>query len=148
MISNLSSFGGGREAIHRLPASYPRYTETETDAKIAYFLSSGTRPITCKVIAEKGFRCPRFLDGSCSCKAPAAMAYQPPDVDVLRRAMNKPHTANRKYEDALAAQQFVERFMSNMEPAKAALFLQHELRPYLHLTTSEIKPVAAYQREL
>ncbi len=112
MISNLSSFEGGREAIHRLSAAYPQYSETETDAKIAHFLSSGTGPITCKVIAEKGFRCLRFLDGSCPCKAPAAMAYQQPDVDVLRRAMNAIHTANRKYEDSLAAQQFVERYMA------------------------------------
>ena len=148
MISNLTVFEGGEAAIHRLSSGYSAYTKEETDAKIAHFRESGTGPITCRVIAEKGFHCPRLMDGSCQCSAPAAMSRKPLGVDQLRERMHAIHPTNRKYEDALAAQRFVEESMADMESSGAALFIQHELRPYLHLTAADIKPIIARQREL
>lgn len=148
MISNLTVFEGGEATIHRLSAGYPNYSKEETDAKIAHFRASGSGPITCKTIAEKGFRCPKLLDGSCTCAAPAAMSRMPLSADQLRERMNALRPTNRKYEDALAAQRFVERNMSDIEPSGAALFIQHELRPFLHLTAADVKPILARQREL
>lgn len=148
MISNLAVFEGGEAAIHRLSAGYPNYSKEETDAKIAHFRASGSGPITCRTIAEKGFRCPRLLDGSCNCAAPAAMSRKPLGADQLRERMNALRPTNRKYEDALAAQRFVERNLADMEPSGAALFIQHELRPFLHLTAADVKPIIARQREL
>lgn len=148
MISNLAMFEGGEATIHRLSGGYPNYSKEETDAKIAHFRASGSGPITCKTIAEKGFRCPRLLDGSCTCAAPAAMSRKPLSADQLRERMNALRPTNRKYEDALAAQRFVERNMSDIEPSGAALFIQHELRPFLHLTAADVKPILARQREL
>lgn len=77
MITNLAVFEGGDQAIHELSVLYPKYKAEETQSKIQHFLASGTKPITCKAIAEKGFSCPRIADGSCTCKAPAALCYQP-----------------------------------------------------------------------
>ena len=148
MISNLAVFEGGEAAIHQLSADYPGYSEEETDAKIAHFRASGSGPITCGIIAEKGFRCPKLSDGSCTCSAPAALSRKPLNADQLRKRMNALIPTNRKYEDALAAQRFVEHNMTDMEPSGAALFIQHELRPYLHLTAADIKPIIARQREL
>lgn len=148
MISNLAVFEGGEATIHRLSAGYSNYSKEETDAKIAHFRASGSGPITCKIIAEKGFLCPKLLDGSCTCAAPAAMSRKPLSADQLRERMNALRPTNRKYEDALAAQRFVERNMADMEPSGAALFIQHELRPFLHLTVADVKPILARQREL
>ena len=58
----------------------------ETQEKIQHFLQSGTKPITCKAIAEKGFVCPKLENGSCSCKSPAALCYLPLSLDELREA--------------------------------------------------------------
>lgn len=148
MISNLAVFEGGEATIHRLSAGYPNYSKEETDAKIAHFRASGSGPITCKTIAEKGFRCPKLLDGSCTCAAPAAMSRKPLGVDQLRERLNAIHSTGRKYEDVLAAQRFVEQNLADMEPACAALFIQHELRLWLHLTVVDVKPIIARQREL
>ncbi|MBS5645701.1 MAG: hypothetical protein KHW46_08070, partial [Clostridiales bacterium] len=55
MITNLAVFEGGEEAVHKLSAPYPGYRAAETAEKIRHFLASGTKPMTCKAIAEKGF---------------------------------------------------------------------------------------------
>ena len=64
MITNLAVFEGGERAIHELSAPYPGYRAAETTGKIRHFLGSGTKPITCRNIAEKGFACPRMADGA------------------------------------------------------------------------------------
>ena len=45
--------------------------------------------MTCKAIAEKGFSCPKMADGSCTCKAPAALCYLPMALDELRAALEQ-----------------------------------------------------------
>ena len=59
MITNLAVFEGGERAIHELSALYPDYKAAETQEKIQHFLQSGTKPITCKAIAEKGLFLPK-----------------------------------------------------------------------------------------
>jgi putative DNA primase/helicase len=77
MITNLAVLDGGAQAIHALSAGYPGYSAGKTREKIRHFLVSGTKPMTCAAIGEKGFKCPRMIDGSCSCKAPATMRFRP-----------------------------------------------------------------------
>lgn len=60
MITNLAAFEGGTDLIHKLSKPYPGYSENNTQKKINHFFESGTRPMTCKTIAEKGFKCPKF----------------------------------------------------------------------------------------
>lgn len=74
MITVLANFEGGSERIHEYSKHYPRYSAEETDAKIRHFVSSGTNPVTCNTIAEKGFVCPRL--GRCSCHSPAGLPYK------------------------------------------------------------------------
>ena len=70
MITNLANFEGGVDLIHRLSSGFPTYNENETQKKINHFLDSGTRPMLCKTIAEKGFKCPRMESGECKMQSP------------------------------------------------------------------------------
>lgn len=75
MITNLAVFEGGDKVIHQLSKSYPAYNPKETQDKINHYLESGTKPITCKTIAEKGFRCPKLLDGSSFTRSPFSLVH-------------------------------------------------------------------------
>ncbi|PKL41659.1 MAG: hypothetical protein CVV41_18070 [Candidatus Riflebacteria bacterium HGW-Riflebacteria-1] len=67
MISNLLPIRpGGRELCHEFSKDYPGYTHQETDKKILQAMDN-SGPITCNVIRERGFDCPR----SCRVKSPA-----------------------------------------------------------------------------
>ena len=94
MITNLAVFEGGEQTIHALSAKYPGYQAQETHEKIQHFHSSGTKPMTCRAIGEKGFQCPRMLDGSCPCKAPAAMRFLPMTLEELRQALRTAECRN------------------------------------------------------
>lgn len=65
MITNLAVFEGGDEVIHALSKPHPDYDYGKTQAKIEHFHNSGTKPMTCKKIAEHGFKCPNH--GKCKC---------------------------------------------------------------------------------
>lgn len=84
MISNLSVFEGGAAVIHQYSKPYPKYSFEETQNKIQHFRRSGTKPMTCRTIAEKGFSCPKLRSGQCSCKSPAALCFQPLSIDGIR----------------------------------------------------------------
>jgi len=88
MISNLAPFEGGTKLIHELSAPYPGYTKEATQDKINHFFKSNTKPMTCRTIADKGFKCPKMESGECTCKAPAAMCYQPLNIDGLREIIS------------------------------------------------------------
>lgn len=148
MITNLAVFEGGERAIHELSAPYPRYKAAETTEKIRHFLGSGTRPITCRAIAEKGFSCPRMADGSCACKAPAALCYQPMALDELREILSAAEVHKSPVEDVQAAKQFVKESLYNIEPLDAGTFIEYELRQHFHLKTGDAKALASYHREL
>lgn len=148
MITNLAVFEDGEQAIHALSAGYPGYKAGETQEKIQHFLESGTRPMTCRTIAEKGFVCPHLQDGTCACKAPAAMCYQPLDLETLRTLLLQIPTTGKTVEDALAAQRFVQDYLYNVDALMAATFLQYELRPHLGLKAMDIKPLEGLQKEL
>lgn len=71
MLSNFSRFENeGRQLAHQLSQNYPDYSEAETDKRLNH-AETASRPITCKTIAQKGFKCP--LLKQCKAKSPAAL---------------------------------------------------------------------------
>lgn len=148
MITNLAVFEGGERAIHELSAGYPKYKAAETQEKIRHFLNSGTKPITCRNIGEKGFSCPRMADGSCTCKAPAALCYLPLALDELREALSGAEVFSSPVETVRAAKQFVKEALYNIEPLDAGTFIEYELRQHFRLKTPDAKALISYHKEL
>ena len=148
MITNLAVFEGGEQAIHELSALYPKYQAAETQEKIQHFLNSGTKPITCRAIAEKGFACPRMADGTCTCKAPAALCYLPMALNELREALSGAEVCASPVEAVRAAKQFVKDSLYNIEPLDAGAFIEYELKDHFRLRTADARAVVSYQKEL
>lgn len=149
MISNLSVFSGGAEVIHQYSTPYPGYSEAVTNKKINHFLESGTKPMTCAVIAEKGFKCPRMADGSCSCKAPAALCYQPMSVGGIRDIISGITVTNDVLVDMQAAIRLVEEYLYNIDPATAGTIISYELKDkFKAFKTPDIKALVSKQKQL
>ena len=148
MITNLAVFEGGKRVIHELSALYPKYQAAETQEKIQHFLNSGTKPITCRAIAEKGFACPRMADGTCTCKAPAALCYLPMALNELRETLSGAEVCASPVEAVRAAKQFVKESLYNIEPLDAGAFIEYELKDHFRLRTADARAVVSYQKEL
>lgn len=149
MISNLSVFSGGAEVIHQYSTPYPGYSEAVTNKKINHFLESGTKPMTCAVIAEKGFKCPRMADGSCSCKAPAALCYQPMSVGGIRDIISGITVTNDVLVDMQAAIRLVEEYLYNIDPATAGTIISYELKDkFKAFKTPDLKALVSKQKQL
>lgn len=148
MISNLAIFEGGDAAIHRLSANYPGYTVGETDAKIAHFRASGTGPMTCQVIAEKGYECPRLKNGLCKCKAPVSMARLPLDTEDLREMIQTVPVSGDVMRDGAAARDFIRLHMYNVAPVDADMLLNYGLRERFKFSAADMKALIAYQHGL
>lgn len=148
MITNLSVFEGGDQVIHQYSAAYPKYKAAETQDKIDHFLASGTKPMTCRTIAEKGFNCPKLATGECGCKAPAALCFQAPTVEELREALSVQPVGASAVESMAVARDFVKDYLYNIEPVVAATFLEYELREHFGIKTGAAKNLVSYHREL
>lgn len=149
MISNLAVFDGGDRLIHELSTPYPGYSESVTNKKINHFIESGTKPMTCAVIAEKGFKCPRLEDGSCSCKAPAALCYQPMSVTGLRDIISGLTAACDVVVDMQTAIEFVEKYLYNVDPATAGTIINYELKKvFKDFKVAELKSLISRQKQL
>lgn len=148
MITNLAVFEGGERAIHELSALYPGYKAAETQEKIQHFLASGTKPITCRAIAEKGFACPKLADGSCTCKSPAALRYLPLTLDELRETLADAKVYTSPVEDMRAAKRFVKEILYNLEPLDVGAFIEYEVKEHFRLKPADTKALIAYHREL
>jgi putative DNA primase/helicase len=148
MITNLAVFEGGDKAIHALSARYPGYKAAETQGKISHFLASGTRPMTCGTIAEKGFKCPRISDATCDCKAPAAMRYKPLTVEELRMFLKDAPVSKSAVDNIQTALEFTRSYLFNIDPVIAATFIEHEMKEYFALKSGDMKPLSSEQREL
>lgn len=146
MITNLAVFEGGEQAIHALSAKYPGYQAQATHEKIKHFHASGTKPMTCGAIGEKGFQCPRMLDASCPCKAPAAMCYLPMTLEELRDMLTRLECKKSPVEDMRTAKQFIQEALYNIDPLDAGTFIEYEIREYFRLKASDIKALASYQK--
>lgn len=148
MIANLAVFEGGERAIHELSAPYPGYQAAETQEKIRHFRKSGTKPITCRAIREKGFACPRMEDGSCTCKAPAALCYLPMEFDELREMLAASAVHKSPVEDIRAAKQFVKEALYNIEPLDAGTFIEYEMKEHFRLKAGDVRALVSYHKEL
>lgn len=133
---------------YALSAKYPHYSAQETQGKINHFLESDTKPMICSMIAQKGFVCPRLANGSFACNAPAALCYQPLDVDTLRELLAKEPVTGKTVEDALSAQRFIKGYLYNVDSVLAGTFLQYELRQRFGLKAMDMNPLEALQKEL
>jgi len=118
MITNLAVFEGGDRVIHLLSKAYPKYTHKETEDKIAHFLESGTKPMTCATIAEKGFKCPKLEDNSCGCKSPAALCYKALMVNELREYLNVCEIKGATLDNVQTAKEFVMNYLYNIGDCK------------------------------
>lgn len=149
MISNLSVFSDGADVIHQYSTPYPGYSAAVTNKKIDHFLESGTKPMTCAIIAEKGFKCPRMADGSCSCKAPAALCYQPMSVGGIRDIISGITVTNDVLVDMQAAIRLVEEYLYNIDPATAGTIISYELKDkFKAFKTPDIKALVSKQKQL
>lgn len=148
MITNLAVFEGGDKVIHQLSKSYPEYNPSETQQKIYHYLESGTKPITCKTIAEKGFKCPKLTDGSCSCKAPAALCYKPLNIEELRVFLSELDVKRNAVEDIQAAQEFVKEYLYNVDSILAETFINYEVKGHFGLKASDVKPLISLHKDI
>ena len=146
MITNLAPFEGGVDLIHRLSSGYPGYSENETQKKINHFLDSGTRPMTCKVIAEKGFHCPRLDSGECKCRAPAALCYQPMSVDGLRSVIADLPITGDEMKDLKTATDFVHEYLFNQDSSIAEGIIGYELKNRFRLKTNILRSLSGEYR--
>ena len=144
MITNLAPFEGGARLIHELSAPYPGYTEENTQRKINHFLSSGTKPITCRTICEKGFKCPNY--GKCPVKAPAAWCFKPLPADVLQDILNNIPVKGDEIADIQAAQKFISDYLYNQDAATASVMINSSVKDHFKIKSSYLKTLnAAYK---
>ncbi len=148
MISNLAVFEGGVELIHALSKPYEGYDAANTQKKINHFLESGTRPMNCQTIAEKGFKCPKLESGECSCKAPAALCYLPMSLDGLRELIAELPVTEKVLDNMQTANGFVERYLYNQDNVIAETLITTELKEHFKFKATEIKPLIARYKEL
>ncbi len=148
MITNLAVFEGGEDAIHKLSKSYPKYNAQQTQSKIDHFFKSGTKPITCAKIAERGFVCPKLKDGSCHCKAPAGLAFFPLDVADLTKALASLKPKHNPAVDIETAHWFISTYMYNIPPGKAEVFINNNIKELFGFKASDIKALPSFQKEL
>lgn len=146
MITNLAPFEGGTDMIHQLSSGYPGYSEAETQKKINHFLDSGTRPITCRIIAEKGYKCPRLASGGCTCKAPAALCYLPMSVDGLRAVIADLPISGDDMKDLRTVTDFVHQYLFNQDASIAEGVINYELKERFKLKTNILRSLSGEYR--
>ena len=139
MITNLSVFQGGTALIHQLSAPYPGYRENDTQKKINHFLDSGTGPITCQTISEKGFQCPKLAAGECPVKSPAALCYQPLGTDILLDVLHNVPVTGDTIKDMQAAKKFINDYLYNQDAVTADAVINSELQAHFNLKATFLK---------
>lgn len=147
MITNLAPFAGGVELIHELSAPYPKYDEAETQRKINHFLESGTKPIMCKTICEKGYKCPKFEAGECPVKSPAALCYQPMSTDGLKEIVTGLPVSEDAMENMKSARAFVETYLYNQDVVIAEAFISYQLKDKFKFRNVDLKPLSLLYKE-
>lgn len=148
MISNLAVFEGGERAIHKMSATYPGYEPEETDRKIQHYLTSGTGPITCRVIADKGWQCPKLVSGECRCKSPAARRWTELDVATVQALLDKEQITGNVINDFQRAMAFTEEYLYSMDAALANMVIGHMVKDHFHLKTEDTRALLSCQRKL
>lgn len=148
MISNLAPFEGGDMLIHEMSKPYPGYDAANTQKKINHFIESGTKPMNCRTIGEKGFTCPKMLSGECSCKSPAAMCYQPLNLEGIRALLGELPVQNEVVDDLQTARRFIEDYLYNIDAITAESVINYELKKQFSFKNADLKPLISLQKEL
>lgn len=148
MVTNLAVFEGGRSYIHDLSSPYPKYYKEETDDKISHFLKSGTKPMTCRIIAEKGFSCPRLESGECPGKSPAAMCYRPVDNDTLVKFIKALPVAYDPLKDMQTASAFIREYLAPTEPMYAQILINDEIREKFNFRRDYMKQLITMHKDI
>lgn len=137
MITNLAPFDGGTARIHEMSRPYPRYSEADTQRKINHFLESGTKPMTCRTIAEKGFKCPKA--GNCPVKSPAALCFQPMEINVLLEILQGLPVTGEPIKDLQTAKAFMLDYLYNQDMVTADAMIQSNIRDHFKLPPTFLK---------
>ena len=137
MITNLAPFDGGTARIHEMSRPYPRYSEADTQRKINHFLESGTKPMTCRTIAEKGFKCPKA--GNCPVKSPAALCFQPMEINVLLEILQGLPVTGEPVKDLQTAKAFMLDYLYNQDMVTADALIQSNIRDHFKLPSTFLK---------
>lgn len=138
-ISNLWRFEGGIAAIHELSKPYPRYSDRETQAKIEHILNSGAGPITCETIYRYGFKCPKFEQGGCGVKSPAALCYKPSDAGVLMEILKELPVTGDLLKDVQTARQYISDYLYNQDGSIAGAIVNDALRRHFRFTRNTVR---------
>ncbi|MDR0943572.1 MAG: RepB family DNA primase, partial [Ruminococcus sp.] len=146
MITNLAVFEGGESAIHKLSKSYPNYSYEETQAKIEHFHKSGTKPMTCRKIAENGFICPRLHE--CKCKSPAGLAYFPLDIHELDKLLSGIKATKNVADNIKLARKFIDDYLFNLDPGIAEVYINNNLKDHFGFKNADLKLLPGYHKEL
>ncbi len=148
MITNLATFEGGTALIHKLSKPYPGYSEQATQKKINHFLDSGTKPMTCRTIAETGFKCPRLGSGECICKAPAALCYRPLSLGSLRELMKELPISGDPIIDLQTAKGFIEKYLYNQDIVTAEALISIEVKEHFKFTGTFLRPLIKMYKDI
>ncbi|MCD8014612.1 MAG: phage/plasmid primase, P4 family [Lachnospiraceae bacterium] len=148
MITNLAVFDGGTELIHQLSKSYPEYTEVETQKKINHFLKSGTKPMTCKTICEKGYECSKYAEGNCEAKSPAGLCYLPIPTDKLVEIVEALPVTGKMIDDLQAAEAFIQNYLFNQGEVIAHGIINDNIRQHFRFGADSLRMLQAKYREI
>ncbi len=148
MITNLAAFEGGTDLIHELSKPYQGYTATNTQKKINHFLESGTKPMNCETIAEKGFKCPKMESGECSCKSPAGLCYKPMSLDSLRGIIAELPVSGDAVIDMQTAKKFIETYLYNQDVVVAEAIITIEFKEHFNFKTALLRPLLQIYKEI
>ena len=143
MITNLAPFIGGTDLIHRLSKPYDGYSFDKTQEKINHFLESGTRPITCKIIAEKGYKCPKMLSGECECKSPAALCYKPLTPSGLETLLSYIKPQPDLLKNLQLATDFIKKYLFNQDDSIAEVFIRENIKKHFKANKPDTLPNGA-----
>lgn len=146
MISNLAQFDGGAKAIHDFSKPYPGYSESATQSKINHFLESGTGPMTCETIRERGFKCPKFAQGGCGVKSPAALCYKPLEADALIEILRKQPVTGDLLKDVETAKKYVTDYLSNQDRVIADILINNKMGEYFRFKPNIVKSLYSEYR--
>ena len=146
MITNLAPFENGTALIHELSKPYPTYNFNNTQKKINHFLDSGTKPITCQVICDKGYKCSKL--GCCDCKSPAGLAFRPVSVDTLNKIVDGLTVANDVFRDIKTCNDFIKNYLFNQDVSVGEAIINHSLKTKFSFKQTEIKPLLSLLRDI
>ena len=147
MISNLANFEGGVNLIHQLSAPYADYSEKATQKKINHYFKSDTGPMTCATIAEKGFVCPRMTSGECTCKAPAALCYEPLSIHSLTSIISDLKVTGDTMTDVQAVKRFISDYLYNQDIVTADAVISIELKKKYKFNNTLIRTLTQFYKE-